>query len=64
MTINDITPNAHDSIANVEIEIAGTTATLTSTDRMALMIATCTAINNGCEFVSGTDTTATLRKVA
>ena len=62
-TIDSITPNAHESIANVNItEIDATTITLESADRMALAIAVCTAITNGCEFVSGTDTTATLRK--
>ena len=67
MTIKDLNPNADASIENVNINITinGDTATLESTDRMALMIATCTAISNGnCEFVSGTDTSATLRKIA
>ena len=63
-TIKDITPNADTSIANVSIRQGATLniAILESTDRMALMVAVCTAIENGSEFVSGTDTTATLRK--
>ena len=67
MTINDITPNAHDSIANVKVT-EGTEPNiiiLSDPDPQTLMIAACTAISNGnCEFVTGTPTTATLRKVA
>ena len=63
-TIKDITPTPTASIENVSIRQGATLniAILESTDRMALMVAVCTAIESGCEFVSGTDTTATLRK--
>ena len=66
MTIKDLNPNADASIENVNItEGPDSTAILNSTDRMALMTAVCIAISNGhCEFISGTDTSATLRKVA
>ena len=65
MTIKDLNPNADTSIANVNItEGPDNTAILESTDRMALMTAICIAISNGnCDFVSGTDTSATLRKI-
>ena len=66
-TIKDITPNADTSIANVSIRQGATLniAILESADRMALMTAVCIAMSNGkVDFVTGTDTTATLRKVA
>ena len=63
-TIKDLNPNADASIENVSIRQGETLniAILESTNRMALMVAVCTAIENGCEFVSGTDTTATCQE--
>lgn len=65
MKIQDIINNAPDSIANVNITRGnGNTAILESNDPMALATAVCVAISNGATFVSGTDTTATLERVA
>ena len=60
-TIKDLVSDVDESIANVGIEFDEDTYTLTSKDPLALMTAVCTALSNGGEFVSGTDTTATLR---
>ena len=67
MTIKDLNPNVDASIANVKVA-EGTEPNiiiLSDPDPQTLMIAACTAISNGnCEFVTGTPTTATLRKIA
>ena len=65
MTISELTGNAHESIAHVEINMVGLdskVARLHSQDHMALMIAVITAMENGCQFVEGGRDWATLKK--
>ena len=66
VSIRTLNPNAPPIAENVTIrpgEIEGT-AIFESDDPHALMVTVCIAINNGgIEFVSGTDTAATLRRI-
>ena len=67
MTIGDLNPNADPRIAGVNIRPGDSAkiAILESNDIFALTVAVATAISNGrTEFVSGTHTTATLRRTS
>ena len=64
MKLGELLTNVPDSMADVNVITWNEEAiTLQSDDRMALAIAVCVAVNNGCGFVEGGDDWAILSNV-